>query len=317
MSVVNFAFGPMFIGFIVCSSLYGVSLAQTIFYYRSFPRDRKAMKLLVSAADFIHIILISDVFWQALVYSRLRSADASVSAEQSELPWLVTMSMVLQATRRELANAYIFPEFVSYDSYQKYGGDLSVQLFQVLVILMVQCFFCLRVWRVSCGNKPLVAIIALSALIQFGATISILCAHAGFRNLVHEPLATAINMLARMAVISGIVCDGAIAASLTYYLSSYRTGALRTEPVIQQLVWLSVNTGAVLCLMTVCNWVLFERKTKHAPSSCMAVHFVLTKLYINSLVATLNTRRHFRTVLDRSIVSSSHGFSIFSKIATE
>ncbi|KZP28494.1 hypothetical protein FIBSPDRAFT_259546 [Athelia psychrophila] len=122
-------------------------------------------------------------------------------------------------------------------------------------------------------------------------------------------------MLARMALISGIACDGTIAASLTYYLSSYRTGTPRTEPVIQQLIWLSVNTGAVLCLMTVCSWVLFE--TKQAPPSCMAMHFVLTKLYINSMIATLNTRRHFRTVLDRSIVSSSHGFSIFSKIATE
>ncbi|KZP28489.1 hypothetical protein FIBSPDRAFT_947721 [Athelia psychrophila] len=237
--------------------------------------------LFVSAADSIHIILISDVFWEALVYGRLPSADASVSAEQPELPWQLGISFLIS----------------------------------VLVILTVQCFFCLRVSRVSCGNKPLLVIIALSALIQFGVAASILCPRDGLRNHVQEPLASANNVLPRLGLISGIVCDGAIAASLTYYLSSYRTGTLRTEPVIQQLIWLSVNTGAVLCLVTVCSWVLFE--TKQAPPSCMALHLVLTKLYVNSMIATLNTRRHFRTVLGRSIVPSSHDLSIFSKIATE
>lgn len=76
------------------------------------------------------------------------------------------------------------------------------------------------------------------------------CARAGFRNDILKPrLAPAHNavreislyciililililtfpfQLARLELISGIVCDGAIAASLTYYLSSYRTGTLR------------------------------------------------------------------------------------------
>jgi len=105
--------------------------------------------------------------------------------------------------------------------------------------------------------------------------------------------------ISRVPYIANLWCDGAIAGALMYYFRAYRTGMPRTEPVMQQLIWLSMSTGLLLCLGSGIAWVVFE--TDPGSASCDGPMFVLGKLYLNSMLANLNSRKHFRSVIERSI----------------
>jgi len=108
------------------------------------------------------------------------------------------------------------------------------------------------------------------------------------------------NPCARLSLASSIICDGTISASLVYYFRRYRVGMSRTEPILQQLVMLSVNMGMLMGVVAIMTLILFE--ADRGVFLCLAPHFVSSKLYVNSLIATLNSRRHFRQMADRSIV---------------
>jgi len=244
-------------------SLYGTTLAQSIVYFRSFSGDSTKMKLLVSflcTVDTLHVCLLGDMFWDTLIYGRL--PDHAVS---SSMPWQLLASFIVES----------------------------------LLTSIVQCFFCLRVWKVG-KNWILTSIIGITTATQFwsGNAFTI---HNFFKTTTAAALLN--NTFVQLQMISSMICDITISASLVYYFRTLQVGMRRTDSVLQQLVVLSVNVGALLSLVTGVSLILFE--VKAATYCSLAPQFILTRLYVNSMMATLNSRKHFREVVDRSI-----GYSI-------
>ncbi|KZP24050.1 hypothetical protein FIBSPDRAFT_1042581, partial [Athelia psychrophila] len=142
------------------------------------------------------------------------------------------------------------------------------------ITLLVQGFFCLRVWRVSLGNVALVTVISISSLTQVTPIIYLVAAGTG--DIVDpenfQPGSTnywlCLALKFSLTFLGNIICDGTIAGSLTYYFRSYRTGMPRTEPVMQQLILLSTSTGLLLCLLTASAWVLSQIDPYHS-SNCL------------------------------------------------
>ncbi|KAF7980174.1 hypothetical protein HWV62_39649 [Athelia sp. TMB] len=62
----------------------------------------------------------------------------------------------------------------------------------------------------------------------------------------HSPVKVASSTLAYSQAALLLVADGTISGSLIYYFNSSRIGLPRTEPVMRQLMWLSLNTGLLL-----------------------------------------------------------------------
>jgi len=110
------------------------------------------------------------------------------------------------------------------------------------------------------------------------------------------------NLSAQIQLISSMVCDIVISASLVYYFHSFRLGMKRTEVILQELIILSVNMGVLLCLVMTVTIILFE--VDAGISEPLAAHMVLSKIYVNSLIATLNSRRRFRAIANRTIAFS-------------
>ncbi|KZP24052.1 hypothetical protein FIBSPDRAFT_951633 [Athelia psychrophila] len=53
-------------------------------------------------------------------------------------------------------------------------------------------------------------------------------------------------------------------------------------------------------------------------SDCLVPILIVGKLYLNSMMANLNTRKHFRTVVERTIDYSMHASAFDpSRLATE
>ncbi|KZP30248.1 hypothetical protein FIBSPDRAFT_1038268 [Athelia psychrophila] len=189
--------GPAFIGFIISLSLNGISIAQSVFYYRSFPRDGRVTKLIVlllNIAELAQTSVLSNMFWDMLICSRLPRAGADASPKKSPTnPWQVKASFMVTA----------------------------------FIALLVQGFFCLRVWRVSLGKVVLIAAISVTALLQLAAMIY-LVTHADkiLDPQLNKP-GSVNNYLFSLAFVGNIVCDGIVAGSLTYYFRSYRLGMPR------------------------------------------------------------------------------------------
>jgi len=164
------------------------------------------------------------------------------------------------------------------------------------LVCIVQVFFCLRVWKVSGKNRVLAAVIAISSAMTFAAGLAVNIIQ--FKNPTSYPL----QPLCRCALVGAMVCDATICGSMVYFFRSYRVGQPRTEPVLQQLIILFVNMGVILCICAAATLILYE--TKRGTGASLTSVFISSKLYINSMMATLNVRKHLRKVANRSMTYS-------------
>ncbi|KZP26052.1 hypothetical protein FIBSPDRAFT_949839 [Athelia psychrophila] len=252
-------------------------MAQSVLYYRSFPRDgriKKLMVLLLNIAELIQTSALASMFWRLLVANRSGLGGGAARADLAKShadPWQIKFSFAITA----------------------------------LITLLVQCFFCLRVWRVSLGNVLLVLVIGISGLVQLGAMIYLVTHTDNMLDPVNYLSGSSGYWLFSLSFVANILCDGTVAGSLTYYFKSYRTGMPRTEPIIQQLIWLSTSTGLMLCLLNALAWGLAQVDPHHS-AKCLAPLLVVGKLYVNSMVANLNSRKHFRAVIERTMDYSIH-----------
>ncbi|KAF8968561.1 hypothetical protein BDZ97DRAFT_1799051 [Flammula alnicola] len=96
---------------------------------------------------------------------------------------------------------------------------------------------------------------------------------------------------------AGVVADSLVAISLCVLLFKSRTGLQRTDSILTILMAFSINTGlltsicALACLITYAIWpqrFIF-----------MGIYFALSKLYVNSLLASLNARGTLRSKDER------------------
>jgi len=92
--------------------------------------------------------------------------------------------------------------------------------------------------------------------------------------------------------VSDMVLDGIIAGLLWYYLQKSRSGHKGSDNIIDTLIVFTVQTGAITFSASTAHLITFLA----SPSTAVhfAFHFVLAKLYTNSLYASLNTRAAFR-----------------------
>ncbi|RPD65458.1 hypothetical protein L226DRAFT_530957 [Lentinus tigrinus ALCF2SS1-7] len=162
----------------------------------------------------------------------------------------------------------------------------------------VRGIFCQRVWKLSNRNWMLCLAIAVSSLVVFSGSIAFAVkgfSIASFANL------SEISDILYVSLGSGVVADVLIAVSMCVLLAKRRTGFSRTDSMVRVLIMYSINTGALtsicamLCLLTYANM----------PNNFVfiAFYFVLPKLFLNSLLATLNARRPLRETNSGAMVS--------------
>lgn len=153
----------------------------------------------------------------------------------------------------------------------------------------VRGIFAYRVWLVSQGKKLLVASIVVPTLLCFAGSIAFpirglqIGTYAGFAQ---------ISWILYSAFVTGVVADSIIAAALCYNLARRRTGVRRTDSIVQVLMIYSINTGVLTSLCALCVLVMYA--TMPSNFVFIAFYFVLPKLFLNSLLATLNARERLR-----------------------
>ncbi|KAM5537064.1 hypothetical protein V8D89_009210 [Ganoderma adspersum] len=155
--------------------------------------------------------------------------------------------------------------------------------------LAVRGVFCHRVWKLSEQNYFLTIAITISSLTVFSGSIAFAAKGFGLSSFTQL---SEISDILYLSLGSGVVADVLIAGSMCVLLARRRTGFSRTDSVVRVLMMYSINTGALTSLCALLTLLTYAAMPDNFVF--MAFYFVLPKLFLNSLLATLNARRPLR-----------------------
>jgi len=151
--------------------------------------------------------------------------------------------------------------------------------------LIVKCCFAMRVWRFSGHNIWITGLLVVAVLGQCGC--SIWYTVVGF-NLTSLTNIGSLFDIATVSLALGAFTDILTALTLSWYLRRLKTGYKHSDSIINRLIIYAINTGMLTSTISAACLVCYDlMPTNYVFIAC---YFVLSKLYANSLMATLNTR---------------------------
>jgi len=157
--------------------------------------------------------------------------------------------------------------------------------FSATVGTIVKGCFGMRVWRFSKHNIWITGLVLLSILVQYGVSIWFTVEGFGIRSLLD------IHLMSRIAVVAlalGAATDLFIALALCYYLRKLKSPQQRSNSLVNHLMLYAINTGILTSAFSIACLFCFAFMANNF--IFIGLYFVLSKLYANSFLATLNTR---------------------------
>ncbi|KAF8180840.1 hypothetical protein BJ912DRAFT_1062286 [Pholiota molesta] len=249
--------GAAFLGTLAAAVLYGVTSVQTFMYFRDCKEDGRLLRCLVLFLWALDTIHFAFTSHGLYFYLVTSFGDFAV---------------LLSPTWTILAQVYV--------------TNLSD--------LIVRGFFAMRV-SILCGERqvlsfvlPVIITVLSLVVFSFGCGFASRAFVLGTYAKMNEA-----SFMLYASFGSAVVVDTLIAASLCTLLIQSRTGFKRTDSIVTKLMAFSINTGiltsiaAIACFVTYAIW----------PQSFifMGIYFALSKLYVNSLLASLNARSSLRS----------------------
>ncbi|KAF9531068.1 hypothetical protein CPB83DRAFT_849264 [Crepidotus variabilis] len=152
----------------------------------------------------------------------------------------------------------------------------------------IRSMFALRIYRFSNKNIPLtiwVMGISLTDLI-----VSLIITVKAFS--ISFPELSTISSLMYLTFAVGTGSDLTVALSLSWLLRSSRTGFRRTDSMIKVLMLYAVNTGMIVAIDASLGMILYIVMPDNL--IFLGFYLLLSKLYLNSYLATLNARQSLR-----------------------
>ncbi|EIM88946.1 uncharacterized protein STEHIDRAFT_154653 [Stereum hirsutum FP-91666 SS1] len=258
---INALVGPPLIGGFLGWGLFGISLVQTYLYFVTFPRDGRIVKTYVSGMfllELFHTMVITVGVW-----------DLAVSG------WGRPTHLV-------------------------FGGWTfsAVPITSGITATFAQAFFAWRILVLSQAQKRWIALVVFIAALSITQMLGGIIAGAVLARLHDNPLLQSEKsrqIFANLWLGGSAACDIIIAASLIYLLWAARQGSRdagvvsqRSDAVLTRLINMTAETGAITALFQTLDLILFlafPTLNYHE-----ATAYILSKLYYNSLLASLNSR---------------------------
>ncbi|EPT04367.1 hypothetical protein FOMPIDRAFT_1046236 [Fomitopsis schrenkii] len=261
-AILNQTVGCLFVGLLFELLFYGVSLAQTVYYYHEYPGDRiyiRALVAIVWTLDTARTGCDLQFLWALLVDSHANLAGLT------------------QFTKPAIAEFFL-------------AG---------LITLIVQCYYIWSIWQFLAAKWPRVVLttsMVLFALLSFcGGLVSVY-------DFTPDPALAAtldrMKIAASIQTVSAVVTDVYIAIALTIILRGKRTGFRGTDSLITMLVAFAIQRGVLTALMQFLHFATYIGTFKEGATKLIwaLFHFPGGKIYTNSFLAVLNIRHWLREV---------------------
>ncbi|KAG1736995.1 hypothetical protein EDB19DRAFT_2025814 [Suillus lakei] len=271
-------YGAVLLGGFIASVLSGIITAQTFTYIKRYPADTRITKSIVALTwvlDSIHTGLVCTASWIFMI--KWFGDEGKIDY----IPAPLAISVALTA----------------------------------FLTLIVHCFFAHRIhkrkprlilvrdltkrasvthndWRIS------VPIVVLAFLRLIAALISTV-------EMIEMQTMTAFRHNAEWVFTTGLslscVVDVLVAAVLCLTLRSSRSSYSNMDRIINSIILYTLENNALTSAATIISmicWVTMDNLV------FLGVHFVLSKLYANSLLATLNSRKQLQEERSRGVLSN-------------
>jgi hypothetical protein len=251
------SYTALLVGGLIAFSLTGTVSVQCLVYYRLFPKESGVFKGLVAGVwflDLLHTAFIGASLYQYLV------AWFGEESQINVIPSSVALTIVVTAVQT----------------------------------LIAHCFFANKIYRSSRKNWYFtgpVLLLALLRLIAAGISTGEMIADKRY-SVFENPYPGWIFTLG--LTLSSMV-DVLIAACLCYLLRKLKLQMGSTSTMIKVVDTLTLYTlengfltGVATTASLIC-WLSMPRNL-----SFLGLHFVIAKLYANSVLASLNTRKELR-----------------------
>ncbi|KAF8970155.1 hypothetical protein BDZ97DRAFT_1914851 [Flammula alnicola] len=263
-------FGAAYIALVISAMLYGVTCLQTFIYFMNTGKDPIWIKLLVIAT------LLIDTLHEALLihvgyYYFIQNFFNPIALESGV--WSIISHMFINGTA-----AFLVESFMVWRLYQ-----LSNHNYLLTIPAMILVMAHLGVdyaWPVQAFLGPDLSFTRIKSLTP--------TAVSGF--------------------VIGSVTDVYISGTLAYFLWSSRTGFKRSNDMIYRLIQYVITTGLLTTVDNIISLALYVARPDDF--YYMFFSFMMAKLYINSLLATLNSRRSIREAGGTEMISMSGSQSV-------
>ncbi|KAJ7292697.1 hypothetical protein C8J57DRAFT_1703604 [Mycena rebaudengoi] len=287
---VGVLYAPFLGGMMVGCFLFGITISQTIIYFRNFRDDALSLRALVGTAlivDTFHFVMVSEGVHNWYIFCKLPQNYALLTT----FHWSLGASII--AT--------------------------------YLITSLVQMLYILRVYKLS---KSIVVALVLGALsviqLAFGLCEAIrvqIYPDSNCNLVLWEELFATNSLLSlhkprgqiggSVELASTTLCDVGISLSLWFYLHRGRTGFAKTEKMIDRLILYMVNLGLLTSVASLLTLILFL-VMPHS-FAFVALTLIRSKLYCNAMLVTLNYREAIRTALHggTNINTNTHQTSNF------
>ncbi|PIL31360.1 hypothetical protein GSI_06059 [Ganoderma sinense ZZ0214-1] len=252
MAPLDGTMGPLLIGVVVCAVFYGVSVSQVYYYYTRYQHDPVYLRLLVLA------VLITDTIHQALISHTVYWYFVTTYGDPAALG-LLSPTIIVEV------------------------------FFNAFTALFVQCFFAVRIYRLSGKKAWLVAPVGLLIAAEFSIIMSYGFKATAFKTFLDLTTLKALSVTINAIAAAGDVC---IAAILCTILQTSKTGFQRSNLIINKLMIFSVNTGLLTSICACMSLITILALPDTFVYICF--FFLMGRLYSNSLMATLNARKGLR-----------------------
>ncbi|KAF7289933.1 hypothetical protein MIND_01368300 [Mycena indigotica] len=244
--------------------LYGVLAVQVYVYRLNFPNDKNTIKALVYGIFIVETVLTA-----------LNGVDV--------YHWFAAgFGDIIEFSKPLISPAY-------------------TPIFGSIIAVIVQCFFCYRIYIIKRQAWPLCIFIGLVSFMQaaggMGGGISAYLS----ANQVHDHNRI---IFVYLWLVGDVIADVLIAGTMTYLLlKAGQQQHKQTNDIVKRIVRLTIETNTASTVLAILSLVLFYGRPN--TTYFIAPTMVLAKLYANTLLVTFNNRAFIH-----SSNNTSHGASM-------
>ncbi|KAF8816225.1 hypothetical protein BYT27DRAFT_7185043 [Phlegmacium glaucopus] len=256
--------GALLVGGFVAVMFSGVVMVQCFVYFKHYPYDLLAIKVLVSVVWFLdssHTVFIILALWDHLIdnFGNFTRVDY--------VPWSLALTIA----------------------------------FTAILTFLVHLFFVYRIYKLSVNNLFISVPLAFLAC----ARLCFACLTTA-KMIILRSLARFIELYTwsfTLGLALSSLLDVLITGFLCYLLMKNHKQNSSMNHVLDTLMLYAFENGSLTCAATVVSLICWL--TMHKNLIFMGLHFVISKFYANSLMASLNTRKNLYVIGHRSQQSNS------------
>ncbi|PPR03488.1 hypothetical protein CVT26_007894 [Gymnopilus dilepis] len=309
MEDIGTTFGALFVGGFVAAVFSGIVTAQAFSYFKYYVNDNRSLKALVGwlrlaspFLDICHTLWVAMALWDHLIahFGDVNRIDY--------IPWSLAITIAFTAILTFLVHLHVHSSLS-----MEFFLIQPVQIFRIphlqtlnnyiiaapigLLATARLCFACLTTGKMYVDENFLPYLRSLPTLLRLGRIK--LRSLKEFVALYTVPLLAGFGSLALSSVV-----DILITVLLCYLLLRNHKKNSSMNGILDKLMLYAFENGSLTSAATVASLICWLTML-HKNLIFMGIHFVISKLYANSLLATLNARKTLVHPSHRSQQSNS------------